>query len=82
MSNKEPTIQDIIDSMDSKQRELLYDILGRTLEGKTPNDSVLHVAFRYYDYTKEMKDITRYLMEKAKDERRKLIKVTHNKRNM
>ena len=73
MSNKEPTIQDIVDSMSPAQLGLLYETLESTLDGEVIDDTKLEYNFNLLKYSIPMRKVTRFLIEKSKEERRKLI---------
>ena len=71
--NKEPTIKDVLDSMTQKQLLLLYSLLGSILNGTYLLNSYVEYEMTQHRYTEPMKDVTRFLIEMARKERKKII---------
>ena len=71
--NKEPTIKDVLDSMTQKQLALLYSLLGIILNGTYLLDSYVEYEMAQHRYTEPMRKVTKFLMEMARKERKKII---------
>ena len=74
--NNKLTINDVVDSMNERQKTALYDILGSILDGEPVPYFICGRYYEQYKYSKTMRDVAEYLADKASDERRKLIKLS------